>query len=105
MTYHQIIKGIVWLIMGGTILGAWSWCAVRPYLVLRDIRSGSTKPEAYVLWLFIPQVAIFLILPVVAFTVWSVGPWVTMILIAMFVSGCSMVYFGIKIWAEIKREK
>ena len=45
MTHPQIIKGIVWLILGGTILGAWTWCAVRPYLVLRDIRSGSQKPE------------------------------------------------------------
>ena len=105
MTHQQILKGIIWVILGAPLLGAWIWRTARPYLVWRDIRNGSVKPEASVLWFFIPQIAIFLILPVVAFTVWPVGPWGTGILIAMFVSGCLTVYFGSKIWTEIKRKK
>jgi drug/metabolite transporter (DMT)-like permease len=106
MTQEQFLNGIVLVVTGGFILVVWTWRTVRPYLVLRDIRTGAIKPETDVLWFLGPQAALFLILPVVAFTSWRVRqPWAIVIFVGMFVSGCSTAYFGIKTWTEVNRKK
>jgi hypothetical protein len=107
MTQEQLYDAMEWVVTVGFILAIWTWRTVRPYLVLRDIRSGAIAPEIGFLWFLLgPQVVLFLVLPVVAFTAWGVRQtWAIVLLIATFLSGCSTLYFAITMWHEIKRKQ